>query len=521
MTATDPSTPATDPPHNAAPGDELPNDWGPRLADLAHRQSASRQMGGPEKIAKQHGRGGLTARERIDHLVDPGSFREIGPLVGAEIPADAFVCGWARIDGRPVVVGCEDFTVLGGSIGRGSTSKRYRMGEIALQERCPHVLILDGAGHRPAMPGESHGTRAPTDLLIQARLSGYVPFVTAVLGSSAGHSAMAVPIADWTVMAANSAVFTAGPPLVKEALGEVIDRHTLGGPQVAIPAGTIHNVAADDVQALDLIRAYLSYFPQSAWSYSLPRAAGRDAGPRLVPELLDIVPVDGRRLYDMREVISVLVDEHTYFQVQPDFGPTVICALAHLGGQPVGIVANQPAIKGGAIDSDGGTKGARFIEVCDSFHIPLIFLGDNPGVMAGSEAERESILRHGGRMFAAQMRTTTIKFHVTFRKAYGFGGCVMGFLGFHGNSRSYAFPGATMGAMPARGSSKATHADVDTAALLAQAELESSFRSAEALSFDDLIDPRDLRNLLLEGLAFALEGRAPNPQPVARVGVLP
>jgi len=219
--------------------------------------------------------------------------------------------------------------------------------------------------------------------------------------------------------------------------------------------------------------------------------------------------------------VSVVVDNGEFFQVQPDFGRTMVCALAHIGGYPVGIVANQPAEKGGAIDADGAMKGAHFIEVCDAFHVPLIFLGDNPGVMAGSEAERESILRYGGRMFAAQMRTTTIKFHVTFRKAYGFGGCIMGFLGFTGNSRSYAFPGATMGAMPARGSSKATHASDDTTTLLAQAELESSYKSAQGLTFDDLIDPRELRNLLIEGLQFAMEGRSTNPQPVARVGILP
>ena len=505
---------------DALPTDDLPNAWGPRLADLALRKERSRTMGGPEKIDKHHGRGSLTARERIAALLDTGTFREIGPLVGGSIPSDAFVCGWGRIEGRPVVVGCEDFTVLGGSIGSGSTAKRYRIGEIAMQERCPHILILDGAGHRPAMPGESH-MRAPTDLVLQARLSGHVPFITAVLGASAGHSAMAVPVADWTVMAANSAVFTAGPPLVKEALGEVIDKHSLGGPQVAISAGTVHNVASDDPSALQLIRTYLRYFPSSAWGYAPACPNGPDRGPRLVPELLELVPVDGRRLYDMREVISVIVDNGEFFQVQPDFGRTMVCALAHLGGQPVAIVANQPSEKGGAIDADGGMKGARFIEVCDSFHVPLIFLGDNPGVMAGSEAERESILRYGGRMFAAQMRTTTIKFHVTFRKAYGFGGCIMGFLGFTGNSRSYAFPGATMGAMPARGSSKATGADEDTTSLLAQAELESSYKSAQGLTFDDLIDPRDLRNLLLEGVQIAIEGRSTNPEPVARVGILP
>lgn len=495
------------------------NEWAERLDDLAARKAAASEMGGPEKIAKQHDRGSLTARERIEHLLDPGTFRELGPLVGA-VPADALITGWGRINGRPVLVGAEDFTVLGGSIGPGNTSKRYRVAELALQERVPLVMMLDGAGHRPAMPGDPVSTRAPSDLLAQARLAGHVPFVTAVLGASAGHGALTAPMSDFTVMAANSAIFTAGPPLVKASLGEDVDKHTLGGPQVAVLSGVIHNVASDDKAALDTIRDYLSYFPSSAWSYA-PTVSSNDTGPRRLDELLDIIPVDGRKLYDMRHVISALVDGGTFFQVQPDFGETIITALAHLGGTPVAIVANQPSVLAGGIDSDGADKGARFIQIADSYHLPIINLCDTPGVLAGTDAERSGILRHGGRMFAAQVATQTPKFHVTLRKAYGFGGCIMGMLGFNGQTASYAFPGATLGAMPAAGSSKATRADEDTAALLRQAELESSYRSASGFGFDDLIDPRDLRNVLLAGLEIALARRDPNPQPVQRVGYPP
>jgi acetyl-CoA carboxylase carboxyltransferase component len=498
---------------------DLPNAWGPRLADLAARKEAAHQMGGADKIAKQHARGSLTVRERVDHLVDAGTFREIGPLVG-DHPADALITGWGRIDGRPVLIGAEDFTVLGGSIGSGNTSKRYRVAELALQERIPLVMILEGAGHRPAMPGDAPHTRAPSDLLAQARLSGYVPFVTAVLGASAGHGALTAPMSDFTVMAANSAIFTAGPPLVKSSIGEDISKADLGGPHVSVVSGVIHNVAADDKAALDVIRDYLSYFPSSAWSYA-PSVTSADQGQRRLDELLEIIPTEGRRLYDMRHVISALVDGGTFFQVQPDFGETMITALARIGGEAVAIVANQPAVKGGSIDSDGADKGARFIQIADSFHLPLINLADNPGVLAGSDAERAAILRHGGRMFAAQVATTTPKFHVTLRKAYGFGGCIMGMLGFNGQTASYAFPGATLGAMPASGSSKATRADEDTAALLRQAELESSYKSARGLGYDDLIDPRDLRNVLLEGLAVARARRDAAPSPVQRVGYLP
>ncbi len=499
--------------------EDLPNDWGPRLADLEQRKVAARSMGGPEKIAKQHGRGSLTVRERLDHLLDPGSFREIGPLVGA-LPADGLVTGWGRVNGRPVLVGAEDFTILGGSIGAGNTAKRYRVAELALQERIPLVMILEGAGHRPAMAGDPINTRSPSDLLAQAALSGYVPFVTAVLGASAGHGALTAPMSDFTVMAANSAIFTAGPPLVKSSIGEDITKDRLGGPQVAVLSGVIHNVAADDKAALDVLRDYLGYLPSSAWQYA-PVSNGTDTGRRRLDEILEIVPTDGRRLYDMRHVISVLVDNGTFFQVQPDYGETMITALAHLGGQPVAIVANQPAVKGGAIDSEGADKGARFLQIADSYHLPVINLCDNPGVLAGSDAERAAILRHGGRMFAAQVGLQTIKFHVTLRKAYGFGGCIMGMLGFNKHSSSWAFPGATLGAMPASGSSKATRADEDTTELLRQAELESSYRSASGLGFDDLLDPRDLRNVLLDALEVALARRPLQAEPVARVGYLP
>jgi acetyl-CoA carboxylase carboxyltransferase component len=495
------------------------NEWKDRLDDLAARKASSQVMGGPEKIAKHHARGSLTVRERIDHLVDPGSFREIGSLVGA-VPADGLVTGWGRIDGRPIILGAEDFTVLGGSIGAGNSSKRYRVAELAMQEHVPLVMILEGAGHRPAMPGDPVSTRSPSDLIVQAQLSGRVPFVTAVLGSSAGHGALTAPMSDFTVMAANSAIFTAGPPLVKASLGQDITKGDLGGPHVSVLSGVIHNVTADDKAALDVVRDYLGYFPSSAWGYA-PAGAGVDQGRRRVDELLDVLPVDGRQLYDMRHVISVIVDGGTFFQVQPDFGETVITALAHIGGVAVAIVANQPAVKGGAIDSDGADKGARFLQIVDSYHLPVVNLCDNPGVMAGSDAERAGILRHGGRMFAAQVGVTSPKFHVTLRKAYGFGGCIMGMLGFNGNGANYAFPGATLGAMPAAGSSKAMRSDDETTALLRQAELESSYRSAAGFGFDDLIDPSELRNLLLEGLELAIARRDPAPEPVQRIGYLP
>src|SRR3954447_740930 len=494
------------------------DDWKSTLADLEDRRASGRAMGGEERLAKHHSQGKLDARARIDTLLDPGSFLELGTLAGGrEAPADAIVLGSGRIGGRPVIVAAEDFTVLAGTISHTSNSKRYRAAELAVTDRVPLVMMLDGAGFRA--DGKVYG-RTPTDMLAQARCSGRVPLVTAVLGSSAGHGALVAPISDFAVMSAHGAIFTAGPPVVKESLGETVTKEELGGPTVAVPSGLIHNVGADDAATLDLVRLYLSYFPSSAWSYP-PDYVHDDTEPRVVPELLDIIPRDGRRVYDMRDVIDVVVDQSSWFEVQPEFGRSVVCALAHLGGHPVAVVANQPKVLAGSIDVDGADKAAHFITVADSFHLPLIFLADNPGVLPGTESERRGILRSGARMFAAQTVATTPKFEVTLRKAYGFGSMVMGMIGFDGQSAVFAFPGATMGAMGAAAMSRSRKSDVDEAEMLRDMELEASYRSAGTLGFDELIDPREIRNMLLHSLERALFQRQVAAEPVARVGITP
>jgi acetyl-CoA carboxylase carboxyltransferase component len=500
------------------PDGNVPDDWKATLADLEERRAAGRAMGGEERLAKHRAAGKLDARTRVDTLLDPGSFQELGTLAGdRDAPADAIVMGCGRVGGRPVMVAAEDFTVLAGTISHTSNSKRYRAAELAVIDRVPLVMVLEGAGNRA--DGKAYG-RSPTDLLAQARCSGRVPVVTAVLGSSAGHGALVAPMSDFAVMSAHAAIFTAGPPVVRESLGETVTKEELGGPAVAVGSGLIHNAAADDEAALDLVRLYLSYFPSSAWSYP-PDYVHDDVEPRLVPEILDIVPRDGRRVYEMRDVIDIVVDRSSWFEVQPEFGRSVVCALAHLGGHPVAIVANQPRVLAGSIDVDGADKAAHFITVADSFHLPLIFFADNPGVLPGTESERRGILRSGARMFAAQTVATTPKFEVTLRKAYGFGSMVMGMIGFDGQSAVFAFPGATMGAMGAAAMSRARKSDVDESAMLREMELEASYRSAGTLGFDELIDPRELRNVLLHSLERALHHRQAPAEPVARVAITP
>ncbi|MDP7705272.1 acyl-CoA carboxylase subunit beta [Mycobacterium sp. TY815] len=493
-------------------------DWQETLDDLDRRRRHSRGMGGQERLDKHRGKGKLDARARIERLLDAGTFREIGTLVGGDVAADAIVTGSGLVHGKPVMVGAEDFTTLAGSIGPGGNSKRYRIAELAVRDRVPLVMLLDGAGFRPT---GGHYGRTPTDLLAQTQCSGRVPTVAAVLGPSAGHGALVAPVCDFRIMSRHGTIFTAGPPVVKESTGEDISKEDLGGPDVALPSGVIHNVAEDDETVLDEIRRYLSYFPASAWSYPPGLPADETTAPRPTPELLNIVSRDNRRVYDMRAVLDVVFDRPDWFEVQPSFGRAIICALAHLGGHPVAVVANQPQVLAGSIDASAADKAAHFILVADSFHLPIVFLADNPGMLPGSRSERSGVLRSGGRMFAAQTAATTIKLHLTLRKAYGFGSMVMSLLGFDHQSATFAYPGATMGAMSAAALSRASHAGEDLTAKLRDAELQASFRSAEGFGFDELIDPRETRDALLVSLQRALSARQAVAEPVTRTVILP
>jgi acetyl-CoA carboxylase carboxyltransferase component len=494
------------------------SDWDSTLEDLHQRYEASRAMGGEQRLTKHRAAGKLDARARVETLLDPGSFREIGTLTGGDVPADALVAGSGMIDGRPVLVGAEDFTTLAGSIGGGSNAKRYRIAELALKYKVPLIMLLEGAGYRPA--GHSPG-RFPVDLGMQARCSGYVPVVCGVLGASAGHGALIAPMSDFCVMTGQASIFTAGPPVVKQSTGEDVTKDDLGGPSVAVASGLVHNVAADDADALAQIRRYLSYFPSSAWGYPIQRAEDETSLPRTTPQLVDFVPRDNRRVYDMRRVIGAIADTPDWFEIQPTYGTAMICALAHLGGHPVAIVANQPRVMAGSIDAKAADKAAHFITVADSFHLPIVFLADNPGMMPGTRSEQAGVLRSGARMYAAQAMIRSPKLELTLRKAYGFGSMVMGMAPFDSQTGTFAYPAATMGAMGAAAQGSAINADAEQAEALRRAELTASYRSAEGLGFDELIDPRQTRNALLDALTRGLWARQEPAAPVSRIGIVP
>ncbi len=498
--------------------DEL-HGWGAALEEISRRKADARAMGGGARLERQRSRGRLNARERLELLFDPGTFFEIGALVGTTeeppVPGDALVAGAGRINGRPAVAGAEDVTVLGGSIGSGAADKRYRLCQVARQERVPLVMLLEGAGHRVS---ETSTGRRPGDLMGLAELSGVVPTVCLVLGASAGHGALTAPLCDFVVMTETASIFAAGPPLVRSATGEEVSKETLGGPPVAVDAGgVVHNVVTDDEAAIDLARRYLSYFPINAWE-TPPRREGADAGRRAL-DVLDLIPPDPRQPYPIRPVLAELVDDALLLDVQAGFGPSIVTALAHLGGRSVAIVANDPSVLAGTIDAAAADKAAHFLDVADAFGLPCIFLADNPGVLAGTAAERSGILRHAARLFAVQHRLQVPKLHVTVRKAFGFGSSVMAMNPFDNQTITLAFPSITLGAMPASSEASAI-ADEGERARLAAEQSRASVTSAARLSYDDVIDPRELRNALLAGLSLA-EGRLSSPRGPRPGGILP
>lgn len=495
------------------------DDWAPLLNDRERRRAAVHRMGGPEKVARHDAGGRLNARRRVEVLLDAGTFTELGTFVGSgsskdSIPADAFIAGMGEIAGRPVLVGAEDFTVKGGSIGLGTYAKRLRLALLAAQERVPLVMLLEGAGERATNWLERY-PYAPNDLQALAELSGKVPTVAAVMGVSAGHGALTAMLMDFVIMVQGSAIFSAGPPLVEAATGECVSPTELGGTDVHVRvSGVAHNTAPTDEAALRLVRQYLSYFPSNAWS--LPPVQTPADGPRVLEGILDLIPPDPRRPYDARRLIEMLADPSSVLEIQPHYGDSLITALARLGGRSVAVLANQPAVRSGTIDTPAADKAAHFLEIADAFHLPVVFLADNPGIMAGTAAEHSGALRAAARMYTAQAKVRSPKLHVTVRKAYGFGSSLMAMNPFDRQTITLAFPGATLGAMPAGGGGTAVHADSQTQSALDAAEAGGPWAVADTMNYDEIIDPRDLRNVLLRALDLAMarwKGAPVEPRP--------
>jgi acetyl-CoA carboxylase carboxyltransferase component len=477
-------------------------EWEPWLARLDQMRSRAKEMGGPERLERQmYAKGKLDVRQRIDALFDPGTFNEIGTLVGnkEELPADGFVCGFGRINGRPVATGAEDMTIKAGSVGPGGSYKRHRIAELAVQEGVPLVWMKEGAGARMGVR-TSTPARIPNDLEPMADAKGEVPVVCLVLGVSAGHGALAAPMSDFVVMTKQAALFTGGPELVKAATGEDITAQELGGWRVCVEhAGTVHNVAETDEEAIALARAYLQFFPSNRHA-SPPRSTRVDTGPRQVPELLDIIPPNTRLPYDVRDVIETIVDEHRFLEVQPLYGTSISVGWAFLGGRAVAFVANNPANRAGALDAAAAIKATDVIEIADTFGHPVIFLLDNPGVLAGSQAERNGVLKWGGRMYLAGRRLRTPKISVLMRKGFGFGLVTMAHMPHDRQTLTLALPSANIAAMPAQSGGRTANLDDSTRERIERAQRGGPYGLADRLGVDEVVDPRELRNVLINAL---------------------
>lgn len=521
-----------------------PTDWSPEVEELRFRRAQAQRLGGEDAVAKHHERGRLTIRERISGLVDADSFQEVGSLTGqgryegarlTGVTPAPYIMGLAQIDGRPIAIGGEDFTVRGGTSWSGDRKKGGQGGfieDLAYQYRIPLVNLIDGAGGsvtsiqrrgHAVFPGV-HGFERSVALL------GTVPVVSAVMGTAAGGPAGRAILSHWTVMVKDTAqVFAAGPPVVQRSLGQVISKEDLGGAHVAVDiAGTIDNVAADEARCFAMIRRFLSYLPQNVWELP-PVVDSADPADRCEDELLRIVPRDRRKPYDMRRLMSLVVDRNSLFEIQPTFGKAVITALARLNGHVVGIIANNPMIYGGAIDVKAARKQTHFIELCDCFHIPLVFLVDVPGFMVGKDAEAAATLREGMRSVYVALQASVPMYTVVIRKCYGMAG--MGATDKNGLDFKIAWPSAEWGSLPIEGGvAAAFRREIEQAPdpKAREAEIEdelravaSPFRTAEAFGVEDIVDPRETRPYLCR-FVDAVQGTLRTTLgPKAKYGVRP
>ncbi len=526
-------------------GGESPPELGSPIEELEFRRRAALAMGGPEAVARQHAGGRLTVRERIARLTDAGSFREVGTLAGTgeydrdqrllAVKPAPYVAGLARVEGRAVAIGGEDFTVRGGT-SFGALRRKGGQGgfieDLAHHYKIPLINLIDGAGGTVTSAKRRGYTVFPgvDGFERSVELLGEVPVVCAVLGTAAGGPAGRAILSHFSVMVRGSSqIFAAGPPVVKRSLGRDIDKETLGGAAVAVDrAGTIHNAAASEDQALAQVRRFLSFMPQNVWELPAARHC-TDPSDRRAAELLDIVPPKRTQPYDMRALIALVIDRDSAFEIQPSHGRAVITTLARLGGYPVGIIANDPKVYGGAMDSAAARKQVHFMELCDTFHIPLVFLVDLPGFMVGAKAEQEATLREGMRAVYVAGQLTVPTFTVVIRKCYGMAG--MATCNKNDIDLKLAWPSAEWGSLPIEGGVAAAFrreiaAAPDPRAREQELEAElrayaSPFRTAEAFAVEDIIDPRETRPVLCEYIALA-QGRLRTALgPRAKAGVSP
>lgn len=506
--------------------------WDTLLADLEQRRLLAFAAGGPERIERQHKAGRMTARERIDSLVDEGSFLEFGTFVltpddnGSSLPS-TFICGLAEIDGRPVAVGAEDFTVQGG--GTGVHLAKYKGGwggfieELALEYRIPLILLEHGVGGSIALQ-EAKGypellARSPVFPVFH--LLNAVPVLTAVLGPTAGSSAARAVLAHFSVMTKDSGcLFAGGPPLVKQALGLHVDKYDLGGSDTHIrTSGLINNLVDDEEHAFSSIRRVLSYLPLNVWE--LPEHVPTDDPvDRDCEELLSIVSPNGRRPYNVHRLIETVVDADSFFEIAPDHAMSVRTGLARIDGFPIGVIGTDSRHMAGAMTVESSQKQSRFVEMCDAFHLPIVYFVDVPGFMIGPDAERSGTLRAGAAAVATIQNAEVPVYTVQVRRSFGLAGQATG----SPNRRSLrlAWPSGIWGDLPLAGGVESAHRaeilaaedpDARRAEIMARYEQQSSpWRTVEHFGVEEMIDPRQTRRYLARLLKVAYRTARPGPK---------
>jgi acetyl-CoA carboxylase carboxyltransferase component len=500
--------------------------WKKEVDEIHQRRSLAKDQGGDEAVQKQHDKGRLTIRERISAVVDQNSFQEQGMGAGAaDIAEDGslkefspanYVLGMGQINGRNAVVGGEDFTLKGGSPNPAGLRKSVFAEDMALLYKVPLVRLLEGGGGSVA-GNDNKGSRpmgAPVNarprFLSIAQVMGEVPVASAALGPVAGFPAARLVASHFAVMIEEtSQVLIGGPQLVKRALGEDLTKEELGGTEVHLKNGVAHSAAKTEEEAFDLIRQFLSYMPQNVWDLP-PRGETNDPATRADEELLDIVPRDRRKPFAMRKVIKHIVDNDSFFELGRKYGPGQITGLARLNGYPVGILGNDCRYYAGAMTADGAQKVIRFFDLCNTFHLPIVSLVDEPGFMIGSESEKAGTIRYGTAAVAAAMQSVTPWASVIVRKAYG----VAAAAHFGPDGLVLSWPSAESGALPLEGgvavafgrqiaASDDPEAKRDELEKTLAARL-SPFPRAENFSVHELIDPRETRGMLAQWVKWSL-----------------
>jgi acetyl-CoA carboxylase carboxyltransferase component len=514
--------------------------WQPEVDELRRREALAQEMGGPEKVERHRRAGKLTVRERIDRLLDSGSFHEIGAVSGfAEYTASGelerfsptnFLFGRGRIDGRPVVIEADDFTVRGGSADAGLWLKQLAAEQMANELRLPVVRLVDGSGGGGSVKtldgpgGRTYVPRNPAWEWVVRNLAT-VPTVGLALGSVAGLGAARVVTSHYSVMVKGiSQLFVAGPPVVAR-VGEEVTKEELGGSDIHTRNGSVDDEATTEEDALDRARRFLSYLPSSVYEVAA-RGARDDDAARREDWLISAVPRDPRQVYKVRPVLDAIFDRGSFFELGRFWGQSVVTGLARLDGWPVAVLASDPYYYGGGWTADASQKVTRFVDLAEVFHLPCVHLVDNPGFVIGTRAEQAATIRHGARALAAVYQASVPWCSVLVRKCYGVAGAAhTDHSRFH---YRYAWPSGDWGSLPIAGGLEAAYkAELERSEnreqLLAEItarldKVRSPFRTAESFLVEEIIDPRDTRPLLCEFANLVAPLRTTGP---SRFGVRP